>query len=289
MHTITNGLITVKAINKGAELQSIYCHKTNLEYLWSGDEQYWAKKSPVLFPIVGGLKHNTYKHEGKSYKLPRHGFARDTDFELAEQTATTLTFTLTSNEQTKAVYPFDFSFSIHYALEGNGLHITFQVNNTGTTDQYFSVGAHPAFAVPLVSNLKYEDYYLLFNEFEVAGRWPLAKDGSIENFAVPFLDNINHVHLSKELFAHDAIVLKNLRSTSITIKSEKLPHGVKLTFRGFPYMGLWAAKGADFVCIEPWCGIADSVDATGELKDKEGITRQAPGATFSRTYSIDVF
>jgi len=288
MYTLTNGIITVTAINKGAELQRIFSHKTNLEYLWNAGEA-WPKKSPVLFPIVGGLKHNTYHHEGKAYKLPRHGFARDMDFELAEQSATSLRFVLHSNDQTRQVYPFDFAFTIIYAIEGNALHITFKVENTGSNEHYFSVGAHPAFAVPVVPSLQYTDYHLLFSEYEVAGRWPLTKDGLIENFAVPFLDNINHVHITKELFAHDALVFKNLHSSSISIKSEKLPHGVKVNFHGFPYMGLWAAKGADFVCIEPWCGIADTVDSTGELKDKEGIIHQQPGAVFTRTYSIEVF
>jgi galactose mutarotase-like enzyme len=289
MHSISNNLITIQVASKGAELQSIYCNKTSLEYIWSGDEAFWPKKSPVLFPIVGGLKNNTYKHNGKSYKLPRHGFARDMEFELTASTDSSLTFTLTSNEQTKAVYPFDFVFSITYSLEGAALHITFKVTNTGDAEHYFSVGAHPAFAVPVVNNLDFKDYYLQFSEFEVAGKWPLTKEGLIENFAVPFLDNINHLHLTKEMFAHDAIVFKNLHSNSITIKSEKLPNGVKVSFKGFPYMGIWSAKGADFVCIEPWCGIADTVDSTGELSEKEGMIKQSAGESFTRTYTIEVF
>jgi galactose mutarotase-like enzyme len=289
MHSISNDQITIQVASKGAELQSIYSKKTNLEYMWSGDAAYWGKKSPVLFPIVGGLKNNQYKFNGKTYKLPRHGFARDMDFELTGNTASSLSFSLQSNEQTKQVYPFDFVFTITYTIAGSSLHISFDVKNTGNHDQYFSVGAHPAFAVPVVNNLQYTDYHLQFSEFEVAGKWPLTKDGAIENFAVPFLDNIDHLHLTKELFARDAIVLKNLHSSSISIKSEKLPHGVKVSFKGFPYMGIWAAKGADFVCIEPWCGIADSVDATGNLEDKEGIIKQSAGETFTRAYTIEVF
>lgn len=289
MHTISNGIITVQASNKGAELQSIFSHQTGLEYLWSGDAAYWAKKSPVLFPIVGGLKNNSYTYKQQSYSLPRHGFARDMDFELSNRTETSLSFVLTSNEQTKKVYPFDFRFTINYTIQGACLQVNFQVENTSDEQQYFSVGAHPAFAVPIEQGLTYNDYYLHFSEYEIAGRWPLSADGLIENFANPFMDNIDRIHLAKDLFAKDAIVFKNLRSNSIAIKTEKSPHGVKVSFEGFPYMGIWAAKGADFVCIEPWCGIADSVDASGNLEDKEGIIQQSPGESFSRTYAIELF
>ena len=75
--------IAIKA--HGAELDSIYQKEHQLEYLWSGDSAYWGKKSPVLFPIVGTLKNNSYTFKGGKYALSRHGFARDRDFELENQ------------------------------------------------------------------------------------------------------------------------------------------------------------------------------------------------------------
>jgi galactose mutarotase-like enzyme len=64
---------------------------------------------------------------------------------------------------------------------------------------------------------------------------------------------------------------------------------LKVSFEGFRYMGIWSTKGADFVCIEPWCGIADTVDATGKLEEKEGIQSLNPGEVFNRTFIIEVF
>ncbi|MCC3145289.1 hypothetical protein LJ207_08135 [Halanaerobium sp. Z-7514] len=46
--------------------------------------------------------------------------------------------------------------------------------------------------------------------------------------------------------------------------------------------------GAPFVCIEPWYGIADSVDSTGDLKNKEGIIRLKSGKEFSCQHSIEI-
>lgn len=289
MHSISNATISIKVADKGAELQSIYNKQSELEYMWSGDPAFWAKKSPVLFPIVGGLKKNTYNYKGKYYQLGRHGFARDNTFDLVEKTNSSLTFSLKSNEQTKEFYPFDFVFSVKYALQENKLQVTFLVENTGSDNLLFSVGAHPAFAVPLVKGTTYEDYYLQFNKAEDAGRWPLSLDGLIETTPTPWLKNENRLPLKKELFHKDAIVFKHLTSDSISIVSDKTPHGVKVHFPGFPYIGIWAAKDANFVCIEPWRGIADSVDASGNLEEKEGINSLAANGRLEIGYSIKVF
>lgn len=270
-------------------MQSIYHQQHNLEYLWSGDPAFWAKKSPVLFPIVGGLKNNTYRYKGKEYKLGRHGFARDSTFELIDETNDSITFSLKSDKQTKASYPFDFAFSVKYAVQQNKVRVTFTVENTGSESLLFSVGAHPAFAVPLVDETQYEDYWLQFNQTENAGRWPLSSEGLIETTAAPLLEDTNRLPLQKELFYKDALVFKHLKSDEISIVSDKTPHGVKVTFSGFPYMGIWAAKDADFVCIEPWGGIADSVNASGNLKEKEGIIALQAAGRFEIWYGIEVF
>lgn len=288
MHTISNDQLSVQIANKGAELQSIRQQQNNVEYLWSGDPAYWAKKSPVLFPIVGGLKNNTYRYKGKDYQLGRHGFARENNFELAEETNNSLTFSLKSNEQTKASYPFDFVFNVKYALQENKLEITFIVENSGSDNLLFSVGAHPGFAVPLVRDTKYEDYYLQFNQTEDASRWPLSAQGLVEATPTLFLKNENILPLKKALFYEDAIIFKHLKSDEISVLSDKTSHGIKVKFAGFPYIGIWAAKNADFVCIEPWCGIADSVNASGKLEEKEGINVLKPFSKFEAGFSIEV-
>ena len=153
----------------------------------------------------------------------------------------------------------------------------------------FSVGAHPAFKVPLVDGTTYEDHELVFSANETAGIYPLSADGLVEKYTEPFLNNSNSVPLTKALFAKDALVFKELRSDFIGILNHKNQHGLKLHYTNFPYMGIWAAKNADFVCIEPWCGIADSVDASGELAEKEGINQLDPGETFERSWTVEVF
>ena len=289
MVRIENNSLQVTINPKGAELQSIVHKGNSLEYLWSGDPAFWGKKSPVLFPIVGGLKNNQYTYGIQSYPLSRHGFARDMVFEVKSQEPTSATFAITSNETTLAVYPFHFTFSITYRLEGENLHVTYDVTNDGHENMLFSVGAHPAFKVPLANNTSFEDYYLEFSSVENTGTWPLSAEGLIEEEAIPLLNNTNTLPLKKSLFYKDALVLKQLQSTAISLKSHQTPHGLTMQFEGFPFMGIWSAKDADFVCLEPWCGIADSVFSTGNLHEKEGINSLNPGTNFERTWSISLF
>ena len=289
MYTIENEMLQVIIKSKGAELESIYNKNSNLEYMWSADPAFWAKKSPVLFPVVGTLKNDTYYFDGKSYSLPRHGFAREMDFIVSEQRKDSVTFLLESNEVTTAKYPFAFHFSIRYTIVENRLNVTYKIVNTGNKEMFFSVGGHPAFKVPLTTNTVYSDYYLEFNKHETAGKWPISKDGLIEKTTEPLFNNSKKLSLTKELFYKDALVFKQLNSDKVSLLSDKTPHGLEFDFTGFPYLGIWAAKNADFICIEPWCGIADSVDTDQQLVHKEGINKLVANDTFERSWAIRLF
>jgi len=280
-------IIEVKA--HGAELSSFRNTQHNLEYIWQADPNVWSRHAPVLFPIVGKLPNGEYQYGGKSYKLPQHGLARDLDFTLEHKTETSLTFALTSSEETLAVYPFFFRLEIKYALIQNALEITYTVQNTGAETLFFSIGAHPAFRCPLLPNEAFTDYYLEFEKPETLNRY-LLQDGLQNGETELVLTEEKRLPLQYELFEKDAIVLKNLTSEKITLKTDKQAHGVAFEFKNYPYFGIWTKeKGAPFVCLEPWHGIASSVGDTGELSKKEGIMHLAAGENFTCSYTIRVF
>jgi len=289
IHSLQNNILSIAVSSMGAELQSIIHKDFGLEYMWSGDPKFWGKKSPVLFPVVGVLKNNNYQYKGKSYQLGRHGFARNMEFEVTEQNKDSITFRLNSNEETFTNYPFQFSFFVKYSLDNNRLNVTYIVRNTGKEEMLFSVGGHPAFKVPLIDETTFEDYFLEFNHLKNADRWPISKDGLIEDVTIPVIEHTDKLPLKKSLFYEDALVFKHLVSKIIFILSHKTSHGIKLIFNGFPYLGIWSAKDADFVCIEPWCGIADSINATGNLADKDGINILPPAKSFEKTWSMELF
>lgn len=290
MFTIEDQQLRIDIHPKGAELQSIFHKGYQTEYMWSGDPAFWGKHSPLLFPIVGTLKDNTYYYEDKPYQLPRHGFARDREFSVETQTADAITFLLRSDAESLKVFPFAFELRVGYRVDAGTLTTTYHLTNPATTVLYFSVGGHPAFKVPLVSGTVYSDYYLEFSApAETAGRWPISKDGLIGLEPVPLLNDTRRLPLTRELFAKDALVFKRLRSLGVKLKSDRTERGLAMEFPGFPFLGIWAAPGADFVCLEPWCGIADPVDSNQQLTDKEGINKLDGGGTWQRSWTLKVF
>jgi galactose mutarotase-like enzyme len=289
MFILENDDLKIAVAAKGAELNSVFNKKLQLEYMWSGDPVYWGKTSPVLFPIVGMLKNDTYFFKDKAWQLFRHGFVREMEFIATTQSSSSVTLTVESNKHTFENFPFQFRFEIIYSIHLNTLDVLYRVINKGQNLLYFSVGGHPAFKVPLLPGHDYTDYYLEFNKAEHSKRWPVANDGLIETEPVPFFNGFNRIPLTKDMFYEDAVVFKDLSSTNVQLRTAKSQHGLKIDFTGFPYLGIWAANNADFVCIEPWCGIADPVDTNQQLEHKEGMNLLEPNAVFERNWSVTIF
>jgi galactose mutarotase-like enzyme len=284
--SIANETIKTVINSTGAELCSLINRKTKLEYMWQAGKA-WPKHAPVLFPIVGQLKNNVYKYQDNYYQLERHGFARNQQFDLILHQPDAAHFQLKSNIELLQNFPFIFELNIYYHVVADGLKIRYEVKNPGASILLFSIGGHPAFRIPLMPGEAYEDYELIFNKKETVPRWTL-KDGLIDK-PVLYLKHQDRLALSKTLFADDALVFKNLKSNSIAIVSTKHTHGLNFNFNQFPYFGIWAAHDADFVCLEPWFGIADSTEGNKDLIEKEGIQQLMPGASFNCTYSIHPF
>lgn len=284
---IGNDQLNIEVSLSGAELSSIYHIPSKKEYLWQGDAKWWPRRAPVLFPVVGKLKDNSFRINSEKYTLGQHGFARDKDFTLIKKEKNKLVFSLCSDKSTIKVFPFHFELQISYEISGATLKITYEVKNTDQKEIYFSIGAHPGFNCPLNNNELFSDYYLEFEKKETFDRHLL--DGGVFNgLTERVMTDSNILELTDDLFAKDAIVFKNLQSTHISLKSKKHKQTLKFNFSEFPFFGIWTKPGAPFICLEPWCGIADNKDFTGELKDKEGIIRLNRNSSFLRSYSIEI-
>ena len=286
MIKLANKNLSVAINEKGAELQSIQLN--GLEYLWQADARFWAKHSPVLFPIVGELKDGKYIFNDKEYKLPRHGFARDKIFTANQTTPRSVVLSLQDDSETLAVFPFQFIFRIEYTINDTALSCSYYVENSGNSPMYFSVGGHPAFNVPLTRGLKYTDYVLEFNNDEILKSWLL--EGGLLNENIESIELANKtLFLKPELFYKDAMVLKRLNSNEIILRTSEDVHGLKFHFDNFPFFGIWAAKDAPFICLEPWCGIADNINHNYQLVHKEGINSLARGDNWQRTWHVEMF
>ncbi|EHP2983849.1 TPA: aldose 1-epimerase family protein [Listeria monocytogenes] len=289
MIKLENEVLLVEMKTAGAELTRIFHKDTGLEYLWNADSKFWGRHSPVLFPTVGRLVDDTYLVDGKQYHLGQHGFARDRDFQVIEQTENTVRFELDADEDSLAIYPYKFKLSIIYTIEKNTVAVSYEVENTDNKRIYFSIGAHPAFHLPLTDGTTFEDYYLDLGTEE--NLETLCLEGPYRSGEIKKIidEPARYLPLSYDLFKNDALIFEALKQKEMTIKSDKTPHFVKVSFPEFPFVGVWTAKtGTPFLCIEPWYGIADGAGESVELRDKAGIEHLEPEAVFASEYEITV-
>ncbi|WPU93388.1 aldose 1-epimerase family protein [Mucilaginibacter sabulilitoris] len=288
MTVIENEYLKVAIDLKGAQLSSFFNKQTNTEHLWQADPNVWPWHAPNLFPVVGGLINNQLLVNGEAYEMGRHGFARQSEFILLEADEVSASFSLPHCEKTLQVYPYKFDFQVLYTLIDNSLRITYKVINLDKKTIYFSVGGHPAFNVPFNKGEKYEDYYLEFETDEHLEAQMLSSGGFFTGETHPVLTPGNKLYLTRQLFDADALVFKQLNSRMVSIKSNKHDQSLSIEFPHFNYLGLWAKPGADFVCIEPWLGCADTEGHQVNIDKKEAIQSLHAGHVFEAPYFVSV-
>lgn len=283
MNTIRNKSGLTATINpKGAELISLR-NASGKEFIWEGNPDFWGKHSPVLFPIVGTLKENSYYYNSDQYHLPRHGFARDLTFDVVSQSENQAVFSLQSSPETRKAYPFDFELQLIYTLTANVLEIGYRVFNKNDFEMPFSIGAHPAFDLPG----NFTDYAIEMEKSE-ALKFHLLENDLLSQETGTLVLKDRKLPLDYALFENDALVFKSIESKSLTI----LKKGGKVatvSFESFPNLGIWTKPGAPFLCIEPWFGYADHTEATGDIFQKEGIQILKPNTHFEAAFYIEIF
>ena len=287
-YEIKNEHIKVKIKSFGAELNSLQKIDEDLEYIWQGDSKYWNRHSPILFPIVGRLKNDSYTYQNQKYNMTQHGFARDKEFEVIKNEVDFIEFRLKSDEKTLEIYPFSFELYLSYKLEKNSLIVSYKVINKSDEKMLFSIGAHPAFNWTLKEDEKKENYFLEFENIKKTKRYFLNDKGLVyDSVDLKIIDN--KIALNEELFKNDALVFNDFNIKTLTLKNSNNENFVKLNFDNFPYLGIWSKpSGAPFVCIEPWFGVADEDSSNQNFEDKKGLISLEKNEIFSCFYSIEV-
>lgn len=288
MVTLQNGFLRVDVSPRGAQLTSIFNKIGKVEHLWQADPAIWPWHAPNLFPVVGGCYGNEITVNGQKYPMARHGFARNSVFTCLGQSDLHAKFSLRYSDETLKAYPFRFTFQVLYDLFDAELRICYKVINEDEGPVYFSVGAHPAFNIPFFRDEEYGDYYIEFNESEQLRKYLFSHDGFFNGLTEPLHLEDNKLNLSRDLFLDGALVFKELHSREVLIKNHKTPNFISVSFPEFESLGIWAAPGAGFVCIEPWLGYADQDGGPGEFKDKEGLRALGPGHVFEINYMIGI-
>ncbi len=288
IYTIQNEALAVQVEDLGAQLSSIR-GADGKEYLWQGDPAIWARRAPILFPFIGRLRERTYLLRGTPYTISTHGFARDMTFSLAEQGERALSFRLTDTPETRKVYPFSFALTVTYTLEGNRLTKTHRVENRGTGEMLYELGAHDGFRVPLAAGEEMSQYAIRLPGLEAVELYGMDENCMLtpKGAARP-LEN-GRMPLTPSSYGVDTTILdRPPQGRAVLVDGQDRPR-VTVDFPQFPYLGVWTADkpfDTGYVCIEPWSALPDGDFLGRELSDKPGIRTLAPGAWEELSYTV---
>ena len=278
---------TAVVSQKGAELVSLRDVRGE-EYMWSGDEAYWTGRAPILFPVIGRMKEGGYRLDGQRYEMPKHGLVRRKQWGLESQSPSRVSFSTRADNQSTQHYPFDYELVTTFELCGPRLKISYQVINHGGSEMLFSLGSHPAFALPVSASEGLDQWSVEFSEEETLDRQVLD-GGLIGEKPVPqYLQGSRSVQLSDTLFNDDALIFFGVKSQRLDIVHKTRGKRLSLHTGGAPDLGIWSKPGAPYVCLEPWFGYDDPVGASGDFRDKPGLLSIDAGSTFETRIEIEL-
>lgn len=267
------------AINRhGAELTHLR-DAEGRELMTNADPAFWAGRAPLLFPVVGRLNGDVLRLGGRANPMPLHGFARRSGFALVDHGPERAAFLLVDDAQTRAAYPFAFALRVTFTIVAATLDIAVEIENRGPEPMPASFGFHPAFAWPLPYGAPREAHRIVFAEEEPDALRVLS-GGLITATPRPSPLAGRTLALGDALFAEDALIWDRVRSRSVRYGAPSGPQ-LRVDFPDTPMLGIWTKPGAAFVCIEPWHGLADPVGFTGDMREKPGMMRIAPGTAFA--------
>ncbi len=284
---IRNDSLNVAINSLGAELHSLRATATDKEYLWQGKADVWSGRAPVLFPIIGALRHATAQFGDKNVSLSKHGFARHSEFNLINQSSNEATFSLRSDENTLKQFPWPFELQVHFQLTGRSLKIAYRVKNSGAGIMPFNIGSHPAFALDL-KHRTHRDYCIEFSHEEELSLYGVTAEGLLAEQASPYPLKNRRIELSPEIFDNDALVFKHINSKKIHLIEKNEGKQLTVNTGGAPHLGIWAKPGSEFVCIEPWWGHADFDNAEVDMSTKSSLQTLVAGDVFETDIEITV-
>lgn len=287
--TLSNKYLSVEFSSLGGEITSI--KDTNgKEYLWQGDPAFWSGRAPILFPNVGRLTDGKYTLDGNTYEMKNHGFWRNFNIDVYETSDDSITFLLKANDETKKIYPRDFTAKLTYLLKDSTISINFNVVNTDSKPMYFAYGGHPGFFLPIEDNLKFEDYQLVFSQPCKPTHMGVSSSGFVDgnDVAFPLKDNIS-LDMHHSLFDNDSIALKNV-APQVTLKSAKGGASITVDYPDMEYLVIWhpPLTEAPFLCIEPWTSLPARKNLIEKFEDKEDLVTLEPNKEWNNNWSITI-
>lgn len=293
MIRIKNKELIATFSENGAETTSLKDARTDREYIWQGDPQYWEGHSPILFPITGGLWNGESRVGQRAYNIPKHGFAKNLTWQVGEQTEQSVTFFLEDTEQTREVYPYAFRIEVCYHLEGRTLKADFKVENRSGETIYFQMGGHPGLNLPNYKAEERVNAYIRFSGkadhlLRAGEQGCIIMDGQTPaRYPIPLTEE-GLVPVCVDTFRNEALILERQVEAATLLDLEKRP--VATVRSTAPVWLFWSPQGvhSPFVCFEPWYGLPDLQGFSGPIAERAFIQQAESGTTWTGGYEVEV-
>lgn len=287
---LNKGALTATVTDLGGELISM--KRDGREYIWTGDPAYWNGHNPILFPVIGFLKNGKTCFDGIEYAIPKHGYARKSQFTLVDQSDDSITLAMTDNAATREGYPFAFRFEVTHKLSDNGFTTSFRIDNKSDKEMPFMIGGHTGFCLPFTDGCSFSDHALIFQQNEHDTTLLEAVGGQLieDPIGIPdYMGGSDRIALDYSLFDKDALILKGLTSRKVKL-CDRYGKGVEMDFNGFDLLGIWTPTGKEspFLCIEPWNGVNAFLNEDAEFSDKPHIRKLLPKDSYTVSYSVKI-
>ena len=239
--------------------------------------------NPILFPFCGrsftGSKEGYWKDsKGKVRPMPRHGFARDGEFDVFDIDDSGFSACLKPSEDNMRIFPYNYEFTVIYFFRELTFGVEFRLTNLDKKPIPWSAGHHFYFFLPWHEKAGRGDYRILIptkKAYYHTADGKLAPAGEFtgsENFdSRPLVDRI-HTRLKNNMIKFGP-------------KSGEEDIILRIGDRPVPATNTalitWTeTDNSKFYCVEPWMG---PPNAPGH---KQGLHYVDPGTTGS--FAVEV-
>jgi galactose mutarotase-like enzyme len=284
---ISSGATIAIFSERGAELVSLR-HRAR-EYIWTPDPAAWGwgYSAPLLFPVVGRSRDDQVKVDGKAYPMPLHGFALNRDFKIVAAEPARIAFELIDDDATRAMFPFAFRLSVVATIGDGRLTFAATVENTGARTAPFAFGYHPAF-LWAPTPAERQTFICKFENRESGEiRRGIKGVGLLRDAKYPLPLDDRILRLRDDVFGDGALQFEQMRSRRVWF-GRPGSKGIDVRFPDSPQLGIWTRAGAPFLCIEPWQGLAEFENGSGELAERPCPRFIAAGESAVYRMAIDL-
>jgi galactose mutarotase-like enzyme len=242
--------------------------------------------NPLLFPFCGrsfdkGIEDQWRAPAGIKLPMPRHGFARDGQFDVVSRSTSHIAAKLVPDERARQAYPYDYTFTARYGFEELAFTISLKLENHGEEPIPWSAGHHFYFTLPWHPAARRKDYQLNMEARKCAyhgpdGKLVMQKDRE-SCHDLSDTDLLDRIHWE-------------LRHNRVSFGPKGGEEDVHLLIGSNPVppkgnaLVTWSeSESAPYYCIEPWMGPPNAAE------HGKGLHWVGPGETEEFEVQVSLF